>query len=904
MDPFRYLAGPASGMVALALAFPAIAEEAPAGFVLTTEQYAGPDFAPAFIGNGYLGARIPFDGQGYREKPVATLAEVQGLFGKSRLLPLLVWQAKVEARASLPVWSTLDYDDGSGRFGLDTGTVRHYSQSLDLRTGTLSTDIDWVSAAGRPVALHYDVVPDRALPHAALVRLRFTPGFTGRVTVTDSIDPHTGRLLQPTQAGRQGNTQYVDVSTDGLGVTATLASTMTAADGAIGPAAQAPGGGVAQQVVLEVAAGRSYEVLKTIGVAVSADEAATTSPHDRAIDAAANEATLGYDTAKRASDAAWAPLWSADIRIDGDAGLQEAARASLFALFASARDDLARAPSPGGLSNDGYMGHVFWDSETWMFPVYLATAPGIANRLLQYRIDRLPAALAFASRTGMRGARFPWESALSGDEVVPISGYGHELHIGSDIAQAGWQYWLATGDRPWLDRAYPMLAGIADFWVSYATANPDGSRSIRGVVPPDEDVLGRGRFGMLGVLAGGGSFVDDSAYTNMAARRALTIATEAAQQLGRVPDGAWAETAHSLRVPPAGADGVVPEYEGYAGGPIKQADVTLLSFPWEALDSHESTQANLDYYAPRTDPDGPSMTDAIHSIVASEVAAPGCAAYSFTRRSIDPFLRPPYRQFAETRYGGVFTFVTGAGGFLQEFLYGYTGLRWRADGLWLDPSLPPQLDGVTLAALPWRGRTVKIEVRPGGTVLTLLSGAPMRVDTPDGSAMLSADAPVTLKTRLPASDGGSSNPALCRPAVDSIPGADPASAANDGSNATVWIGSKPGQSLTIDMQREVALDAVTITRPPALAVAGKSMLGSAFATPVIVTPDRSAGEEVEISTDAKSWTSIGRVSTPGATDILPAGGRSARYLRFSAPGGDPSRPLIIGDVMVRERPPR
>jgi trehalose/maltose hydrolase-like predicted phosphorylase len=903
MDSFRSLAGPASVLVALALVFPAVAEEAPAGFVLTTEQYAGPDFAPAFVGNGYLGARIPFDGQGYREKPVATLAEVQGLFGKGRLLPFLVWQAKVEARASLPVWSSLDYNDGSGRFALDAGTVRHYRQSLDLRTGTLSTDIDWVSTAGRPVTLHYDVVPDRALPHAALIRLRFTPGFTGRVTVTDSIDPHTGRLLRPVQAGRQGGSQYVDLRTDGLGVTATLASTLTATDGAIGPGTQEPDGGAAQQAVLDVAAGRFYEVLKTIGVAVASDEAATASPHDRAIEAAEGEARLGYDNAKRASDAAWAPLWSADIRIDGDAGLRDAVRASLFALLASARDDLAWAPSPGGLSNDGYMGHVFWDSESWMFPAYLATAPDIANRLLQYRIDRLPAALAFAGRTGARGARFPWESALSGGEVVAIPGYGHELHIGSDIALATWQYWLVTGDPAWLERAFPMLAGIADFWVSYSTANPDGSRSIRDVVPPDEDVLGRGRLGMLGVLAGGGSFVDDSAYTNMAARRALTIATEAAKLLGRAPDSAWAETAQSLRVPSTGVDGVLPEYEGYAGGPIKQADVTLLAYPWEALDSRTAALKNLDYYAPRTNPDGPSMTDAIHSIVASEVGAAGCAAYSFTRRSIDPFVRPPYRQFAETRSGGVLTFVTGAGGFLQEFLYGYTGLRWRTDGLWLDPSLPPQLDGVTLAALPWRGRTVKIEVRPGGTALTLLSGPPMRIDSPAGSTMLSADAPVTLKTRLPAG-GESDNLALCRPAVDSAAGAEPAMAANDGSNATVWIGSKPGQTLTIDLGREVFLDTVTVTRPPALAVAGKSMLGPALATPVIVTPDKSAGEVVEISLDAKNWTSIGHVAAPGLSDVLPADGRSARYLRFSASGSDASRPLMIGDVIARERQPR
>ena len=883
-------------LAALAVALPA-AGAAPSDFVLTTENYAGPDLAPAFVGNGYLGGRIPFDGQGYREKPVVTLAQVQGLFAKGRLMP---WSPMVERRASLPVWSSLDYDDGSGPFALDKGTVEHYRQGLDLGAGTLSTDIAWVSPGGRKVALHYDVVPDRARPHAALIRLRFTPGFTGHVTITDTLDPRTGRLVLSSQTGHAGATQYLDLTTDKMDVVATLASTLIAPGGTVTPTATAPDSGAAQQIVLEVTPDRTYEIVKSIGVAVSTDEQAAASPHDRAIDAAESEERLGFDNAKRESDAAWSALWAADIRIDGDAGLQAAARAALFALFASARDDVAWAPSPGGLSSDGYMGHVFWDSETWMYPVYLATEPAIAERLLQYRLDRLPAALAFASRTGARGARFPWESALSGDETVPIAGFGNELHINADIALAAWQYWLATGDKAWPERAFPMLAGIADFWVSRATTNADGSRSIRGVVPPDENVLLGSRFGWFAVLAGGGTLVDDSVYTNAAARRTLAIAAEAASLLGRAPDPAWAETARTLRIAPPGADGVHPEYEGFAGGSIKQADVMLLAYPWETKQSQAVTRADLDYYAPRTDPNGPSMTDAIHSIIASEIGAPGCAAYSFTRRSVDPFLRPPYRQFAETRIGGALTFATGAGGFLQEFLYGYTGLRWRADALWLDPSLPPQLGGVTLASLHWQGRTLKIDVRPQGTVVTLLSGAAMRVDSPAGSAVLSTDAPVTIKTRLPAGEK-TDNLALCRPATDSAAGPEPAAAADDGSNATVWIASKPGQSLTIDLEREVALDQVIVTRPPALALAGRSVLGLGAALPVIATPSQSAGEVLELSTDAQRWSRIGQVAAPETRDVLHANGQTARFLRLSAPNADAGRPLVVGDVAATER---
>lgn len=877
------------------LAWPAAADDAP---VLTTERYDGPGVTPAFVGNGYLGARIPFDGQGYSEKPIPTLSAVQGLFGVGRFLP---WGPKVERRASLPAWSSLDYDDGSGRFALDKGVVRHYRQSLDLRHGALTTEIDWVSPGGRQVLLRYDVLPDRARPQAAVVRLRFVPGFAGPVSVIDPLDPATGRFVKPLHAGHDGGADYVDLATDLKGVAATLASELTAKDG---PAVSvtAPQGGAAQKLTFDVSAGHTYEIVKTVGVAVSTD-GDSQSPHDRAIEAAATEARLGYDEAKRDSDAAWDALWAAYIQIDGDPALQRAVRAAQFALFASARDDLPWAPSPTGLSSDGYMGHIFWDSETWMFPVYLATAPDIAKQLLEYRLGRLAGAQEFARQTGARGVRFPWESALGGGETVPLAGYGHEIHIVGDIALAAWQYWLATGDEKWLERAFPMLVGIADFWVSRASANPDGSRSIRDVVPPDENVLLRNRFGMFGVLAGGGALVDDSIYTNETARRALFIAAEAAQALSRVPNPAWVETARMLRTLPAGETGVRPEFAGYDGGSVKQADVVVLSYPWEETPSAAATQAELDYYAPRTDPNGPTMTDAIHSIVASQIGAPGCAAYSFTRRSVDPFMRPPYSQFGETRTGGVVTFVTGAGGFLQEFIYGYAGLRWRADALWLDPSLPPQLHGITLSALHWRGRTVRVEVRPQRTLVTLLAGDTMRVDWPGGSAMLAADAAVTVRTRLPASGTGG-NLALCRPVTDSAPGPEPALTANDGSDATTWIAAEPGHSLTIDLEREVALDTVTVTRPPVLAVVGKSLLGPAFARPVLIHPEQTASEDVEISTDAKSWSSLGKVEAPGVRDLLQAGGRKARYLRLSAPDATADRPLVIGDVAATEAVPR
>ena len=106
--------------------------------------------------------------------------------------------------------------------------------------------------------------------------------------------------------------------------------------------------------------------------------------------------------------------------------------------------------------------------------------------------------------------------------------------------------------------------------------------------------------------------------------------------------------------------------------------MTLLQYPWQYPMRAHVAQNDLNYYVPRTDPGGPSMSDAVNSIDSSALGTPGCASYVYTERSYQPFIRDVFDQFSETKTGGAFTFMTGIGGFLQEFLYGYSGLRWES----------------------------------------------------------------------------------------------------------------------------------------------------------------------------------------------------------------------------------
>jgi trehalose/maltose hydrolase-like predicted phosphorylase len=871
------LAGPPGASAA-----PAAADDS--GFVLSTTQPGGPGMAPMFVGNGYLAGRQPFDGQGFAQvqlpdRLLPTQSQVHGFYAVAVPFtpPGLPPSIPVERRAALPAWSTLSYDDGSGKYSLSSGHVDAYLQSLDVRTGTLTTQVTWTSPAGNTVRLTYDVTPDRVHRHAAMVRLTLVPQFDGPVTVTDLLDGQAAELVDSQGTGHSGNTQWVKLSSVGLGMTATVASTVVPPRSAtVRPVPTSDSLTAGQDVRFRVKSGQAYQVTKAVGVAVSSDSA---DPFSAATGASKDEASLGYDRMRSASDAAWAQLWQSDIVVSGDARLQRQVRSAFFALLASVRDDTPWAPSPGGLSSDGYNGHVFWDSETWMYPSLLATEPQIAAETLQYRVDRLQAAYKYASDTGWSGARYPWESALSGLEETPTwANTGlYEIHVSADISLAMWQYWLATHDQQWLaTKGWPVLQGIADFWVSRATRNSDGSYSINTVIPPDEYV----------------EQVNDSVYTNVAARDALQFAAQAAALLGQHARPQWTRVADGLRVLFDSTLGIHPEYAGYPGDAVKQADVTLLGYPWENPQPASVTEADLDYYVPRTDPGGPSMTDAIHSVLSSQLGIPGCPAFTFTRRSIDPFVRPPYDQFSEARTGGAFTFTTGAGGFLQEFLYGYTGFRWRGDRIHLDPSLPPQLSGVTVSALHWQGRVLRIEVGPQQTQVILLSGDQVAVETPSGTQTLQSGGGLTLPTKRPDLTP-TTDLARCHPTLADPPTAEPAEAAADGTDITQWIGPSASATVRVDLGQAVPLHQVEVTRNAVTTFA--STTGGKGVT----MPTKSAGERVEASADGTTWRVVGSVTSATLDDVIAGDGQPTRYVRLVALGATDAVPLIVGELAVQ-----
>lgn len=382
----------------------------------------------------------------------------------------------------------------------------------------------------------------------------------------------------------------------------------------------------------------------------------------------------------------WDELWQGDIRIEGDDDAQRIVRFALFNLYSSCRGGSRLSIPPMGLSLQGYNGHIFWDTELWMYPPMLLLNQDIARSMLDYRFDRLPAARKKALAYGYRGAMFPWESDDSGEEATPTHALTgpFEHHITADIGIACWNYYCVTRDMRWLQReGYPLLKEIADFWTSRVTRNQDGSYSIHNVTGADEYANG----------------VTDNAFTNGAASLALKYACQAAEICGEKVPEIWWEIGENIRILQF-ENGVTREHSTYKGEMIKQADANLLAYPLGLITDEYRQRQDLEYYAERIDQkDGPAMS---YSVYCVQYARMGDAdkAYEMFRRCYEPNLRKPFGVISETPTSNNPYFMTGAGGLLQAVLNGFCGLQITDEGIVQLPSaLPSHWKRVTVTGV-------------------------------------------------------------------------------------------------------------------------------------------------------------------------------------------------------------
>jgi alpha,alpha-trehalose phosphorylase len=461
-----------------------------------------------------------------------------------------------------------------------------------------------------------------------------------------------------------------------------------------------------------------------------------------------------------------------DVRITGDLRVQQSLRWNLFQLLqASARVEGAGIGARG-LTGQTYEGHYFWDTEIYVLPFLIYTAPRVAGNLLRFRHSMLPAARRRARQVGEKGALFPWRT-INGEEASAYYAAGTaQYHINADIVHAMRKYVEMSGDTDFIAlHGAEILVETARLWLSlgFYSKRKNGRFCINGVTGPDEY----------------NAVVDNNLFTNCMARENLNYAAEVMTKLHRqaperyaaVVDRTafrpeeveeWRRAAEAMYIPYDDEVGIHLQDDNfldkqrwdlenepsknfplllhyhplviYRHRVIKQADVVLALFLLGHTFSAGEKRRNFDYYDPLTTGDS-SLSVCIQSIVAAENGY-GEEAFRYFRYAV---LMDLADIGGNVRDG---VHVASIGGTWMAVTYGLAGMRDHGGLLSFDPRLPVQWQGLSFP-LTVRGCELEVELVHDRATYRLRKGEGLAISHQGEELLLRPGEPVSLPIRRP-----------------------------------------------------------------------------------------------------------------------------------------------------------
>jgi len=730
------------------------------------EQYTAKWESLFCQGNGYLGVRNALEERYAKEKRNLFVA---GTFDKAS-------GGEATELPNLPDVTNMEIEIDGQPFSMLRGRAEHYSRTLNLRTGESVRTLTWTSPGGKTVefvfrrfvSFHHLHLIGSCVEIKALdgLDVRIKSGIDGQQTNsgTQHLVELCKRLYEETYLEWIGKTTESEVMVsvhsghrilaDGREVVLEKYHTLDERR-RLGSCLEFPmqkGQCIRVEKLSVIHTSRDFEYIE-LETPVPWAQEWTWRLQRQGLGALKEALKTGYDMLFSQSAAVWAKFWEEqDIVIESrDPFDQPAIRFALYHLNIMMRQgDRRIGIGAKGLSGEGYKGHSFWDTETFIFPYFLLARPKDARTLLEYRYLCLPGARAKAREKGFQGAMYPWETAWPEDgEVTPwVLGVdlrtgepwycqtgAIEIHITADIIYALWNYYLATGDEEFLEAyGYEMILDTAVFWshrLEWVEAHD--RYEIRDVIGPDENK----------------EHVDNNAYTNYMAAFHMALAVKVLQKgvrknsaiyerLSALTDleeleGTLQEMLAKLYLPkPHDKTGIIPQFDGYFDLKDidlteykkatvvetvfrdysveelqqmkigKQADVVELLYQLADVADEETKRKNYVYYEARTLHDS-SLSRAIHSLMALDVGLFE-EAYQMFQKAAGTDLGE------EMKSSDAGIHAANMGGVWQAVVMGFGGVRIKEEQLTIHPKLPKEWTRMSYAIF-WQGNRIQVRVQ-------------------------------------------------------------------------------------------------------------------------------------------------------------------------------------------------
>lgn len=460
--------------------------------------------------------------------------------------------------------------------------------------------------------------------------------------------------------------------------------------------------------------------------------------------AAARAREVGYDALRDAHTAAWRDRWAGcDVTIQGDDAAQQGIRFNLFQLLSTYSGDDARLNiGPKGFTGEKYGGATYWDTEAYCLPVYMAIAgQDVAKQLLLYRWLQLDGAYHNARQQGLKGALYPMVTFTGVECHNEWEITFEEIHRNGAIAHAIFNYATYTGDMDYMLReGLDVLCGVARFYTDRVHfSNRHGKYMIHGVTGPNEYENNVNNNWYTNRIAAWsiGLFVTQARRASQERRRELAITEDELVHMVDVVEKMYypedAELGIFVQHDTFLDKELMPASDIPAGERpinqhwswdhilrscfIKQADVLQGLYFLNHLYDVETIRRNFDFYEPMTVHES-SLSPCVHSILAAQLGYRQKAVEMYQRTA-----RLDLDNINNDTDDGLH--ITSMAGSWLAIAHGFAGMR-TTDGLSLSPFLPDAWQGYAFQ-FHYRGRVIRVSVRPGQALVELLQGKPLKM---------------------------------------------------------------------------------------------------------------------------------------------------------------------------------
>ena len=445
-------------------------------------------------------------------------------------------------------------------FFLPTARLQDYGRILDMRAGTLTRELVWVTSAGKHVrirsrrmvslehrhlvAMTYEVTMlDAQAPVvvSSLVLNRqdarqtndlpeYRPGdprlatvLPHRVLNVRSAELAEQRILLGYQTTSSGMTLGVGVDhvIDATCSSQTVRSLDDETDEVLLTADAVPG------IPIRITKYATYQTSHGISVPELVDRCC------RTLDRAVRD---GFDVLAAARRANLDRFWDrADVRVRARLNPVRQQQAVRWKLTRSRRRPGApKGPESGeGADRAGLRGPLLLGHRGLRPAVLVLHPPRIARNLLRFRQSMLGRARERAAEMSQRGALFPWRT-INGEEASSNFQQGTaQYHINADIAYAVKRYANVQGDMRLLGEiGAEILVETARLWEDLGFYGADKRFHIHSVTGPDEYT----------------TVVNDNTYTNLMARLNLNFAAATVRKLREERPGDYTALVHAVRL--------------------------------------------------------------------------------------------------------------------------------------------------------------------------------------------------------------------------------------------------------------------------------------------------------------------------------------------------------------------